>query len=154
MAMEKETRERMRERLDEALYAFRLGRTAAGEVRGWVRTVRQVLEIPAVEFARRLGMCREEVYRLEKSEEGAHIQLDTLRRAAEALDCELVYALMPQRGTLGEMAAAERAARELARREALAKADERRVAEGKPRKGRDPQLAAIKELLRMAGVKS
>jgi hypothetical protein len=51
------------------------------------------------------------------------------------------------------MAAARGVAREAARKRALAEADERRVAEGKPRKGRDPQLAAIKLLLKMAGIK-
>jgi hypothetical protein len=34
-----------------------------------------------------------------------------------------------------------------------AETDERRLQEGKPRRGRDPQLAAIKELLRLAGIK-
>jgi hypothetical protein len=51
------------------------------------------------------------------------------------------------------MAAARGVAREAARKQARADADERRVAEGKPRKGRDPQLAAIKMLIRMAGIK-
>ena len=35
--MEKESREEMRQRLDEAVLGFRLGRTAAGEVAGWLR---------------------------------------------------------------------------------------------------------------------
>jgi transcriptional regulator with XRE-family HTH domain len=112
-----------------------------------------MLEIPVDEFAERLGVSRREIFRLEKSEEEARIQLGTLRRAAEALDCELIYALTPRQGTLGEMAAVRGAAREAARKQARADADERRVAEGKPRKGRDPQLAAIKMLLKMAGIK-
>jgi ABC-2 type transport system ATP-binding protein len=132
---------------------YRLGRTAAGEMAGWLRALRQMLEIPVDEFAQRLGVSRREIFRLEKSEEESRIQLGTLRRAAEALDCELIYALTPRQGTLGEMAAVRGAAREAARKQAQADADERRVAEGKPRKGRDPQLAAIKMLLRMAGIK-
>jgi predicted DNA-binding mobile mystery protein A len=150
--MEKETRERMRQRLDEAALGYRLGRTAAGEMGSWLRTLRQALGVPVEEFAQRLGVNQREIFRLEKYEEEARIQLGTLRRAAEALDCELVYALTPRRGTLGEMAAAQRAKRETARKEARAEADERRVSEGKPRRGRDPQLAAIKELLRLAGI--
>jgi len=151
--MEQKTRERMLKRLDEAALGYRLGRTAAGEMAGWVRTLRQLLVVPVDEFAHRVGVSRVEIFRLEKSEEEARIQLGTLRRAAEALDCELIYALTPRQGTLGEMAAVRGAAREAARKEARADADERRVAEGKPRKGRDPQLAAIKMLLKMAGIK-
>jgi len=97
-------------------------------------------------------VSRREIFRLEKSEEESRIELGTLRRAAEALDCELVYALTPRRRTLNEMAAAQRAKRETARKQARAEMDERRVAEGKPRRGPDPQLAAIKELLRLAGI--
>jgi predicted DNA-binding mobile mystery protein A len=151
--MEQETRKCRLKRLDEAALGYRLGRTAAGEIAGWLRALRQTLEIPVDEFARRLGVSRREVFRLEKSEEEARIQLGTLRRAAEALDCELIYALTPRQGTLGEMAAVRGVAREAARKQARADADERRVAEGKPRKGRDPQLAAIKMLIRLAGIK-
>jgi len=154
MGISRESKAQIRQRLEDGLPGYRMGRAATGEMGSWVRAVRQSVGMPAVEFTRRMGVREQEVYRIERAEQKSSLELGTLRRAAEALDCELVYALMPQRGTLGEMAAAERAARELARREALAKADERRVAEGKPRKGRDPQLAAIKELLRMAGVKS
>ena len=134
-------------------HGYRLGRAAAGERSSWVRALRQAVGISAVEFARRMGVSTREVFRLEKAEEESRIQLGTLRRAAEALDCELIYALTPKRGTLGEMAAVRRVAREAARKQARADADERRVAEGKPRKGRDPQLAAIKLLLKMAGIK-
>ncbi len=93
------------------LLAFRAARIAAGERRGWLRAVRQVVGIPVKEVARRLGVCRWEVFRLEKSESESRIMLGTLRRAAEALDCDLVYALTPRQGTLEELAAEQRAAR-------------------------------------------
>jgi transcriptional regulator with XRE-family HTH domain len=37
------------------------------------------------------------VTRLEQSEAGDRIRLDTLRRAADALECDLVYLLIPRR---------------------------------------------------------
>jgi len=86
--MEQETRKCLLKRLDEAALGFRLGRTAAGEMAGWVRSLRQMLEIPVDEFAGKLGVSRREIFRLEKSEEESRIQLGTLRRAAEALDCD------------------------------------------------------------------
>lgn len=108
-----------RQKLDETLLAFRAARIAAGERRGWLREVRQVVGIPVKEVARRLGVCRWEVFRLEKSESESRIMLGTLRRAAEALDCDLVYALTPRKGTLEELAAEQRAAREKEREAAL-----------------------------------
>jgi predicted DNA-binding mobile mystery protein A len=108
-----------RQKLDETLLAFRAARIAAGERRGWLREVRQVVGIPVKEVARRLGVCRWEVFRLEKSESESRIMLGTLRRAAEALDCDLVYALTPRTGTLEELAEEQKAAREKEREAAL-----------------------------------
>lgn len=48
-----------------------------------------------VQFAARLRIRPQSVKALEKSEANGAIQLKTLRRAAEALDCTLVYALVP-----------------------------------------------------------
>ena len=48
-----------------------------------------------VQFGRRLGIRPQSIEALEKSEANGSIQLKTLRRAAEALDCKLVYALVP-----------------------------------------------------------
>jgi len=118
-----------RKKLDETLLAFRVARTAAGETAGWLRAVRQAVGMPVDEVARRLGVCRWEVFRLEKSESESRIMLGTLRRAAAALDCELVYALAPREGTLEELAAMHKAAHEKAREES----HEKRRAEAKAR---------------------
>ncbi len=110
-----------REKLDEKLLAFRAARIAAGERTGWLREVRQAANIPVKEVARRLGVRKTEVYRLEKSEIESKIILGKLRQAAEALDCDLVYALTPRKGTLEELAAEQKAAREKEREAALEK---------------------------------
>jgi len=110
-----------RQELDEMLLVFRAARIAAGERNGWLRAVRQVTNIPVKEVARRMGVRKTEVYRLEKSEIESKIILGTLRRAAEALDCDLVYALTPRKGTLEELAAEQKAAREKEREAALEK---------------------------------
>jgi predicted DNA-binding mobile mystery protein A len=70
---------------------------AARPPRGWVRAVREALGMSTAQFARRLGVAQPSVVALERSEAAGRIQLDTLRRAAEALDCTLVYALVPNR---------------------------------------------------------
>jgi predicted DNA-binding mobile mystery protein A len=47
------------------------------------------------QLAKRLGVRQPSVVALEQSEAKGTIELATLRRAAEALDCTLVYALVP-----------------------------------------------------------
>ncbi|MGC1284121.1 MAG: hypothetical protein WA895_14400, partial [Streptosporangiaceae bacterium] len=57
------------------------------------------------------------VTRLEQSEAANRIRLDTLRRAADALGCDLVYLLVPRRPLT---AVVHERARELARSQAAA----------------------------------
>jgi predicted DNA-binding mobile mystery protein A len=45
----------------------------------------------------RLGITAGAVTRLEQSEAADRVQLETLRRAADALGCDLVYLLVPRR---------------------------------------------------------
>jgi predicted DNA-binding mobile mystery protein A len=49
------------------------------------------------QFARRLGVSQPRIIELEKSEVSGSVTLHTLQRAAEALGCRLVYALVPDR---------------------------------------------------------
>ena len=62
----------------------------------------------------RLGVTKHEIFRLEKAEQESRIVLANLRRGAIALGCELVYALVPREGSLEDLSAAEKAAREAA----------------------------------------
>ncbi len=63
---------------------------------GWIKAVREGLGIAATHLAARLGVTTSTVTRLETSEAEDTISLATLRRAAEALGCELHYALVPK----------------------------------------------------------
>jgi len=65
--------------------------------RGWIRAVREALGMSAAALAVRLGITAGAVTRLEQSEAADRVQLDTLRRAADALGCDLVYLLVPRR---------------------------------------------------------
>lgn len=81
--------------IDRATLAIRRARfvTPPG---GWIRSIRQALGMTQAELAAILGVNQKSVHRLEISEALRKIQLDSLQRAAEALDCELVYALVPR----------------------------------------------------------
>lgn len=82
--------------------------------RGWIRAIRDALGMTAEQLGTRMGVSQPTVQRLEVSEASGSIQLSTLKRAAEALDCELVYVLLPRRPLRD---AYDARAREAARRE-------------------------------------
>ena len=84
-------------RLDSRVQPLRADQGAMAVPRGgWLRAIRSALGMSLEDLAGRLGIARSSVLRLETSEQRGSIQLDTLRRAAEALGCELVYALIPK----------------------------------------------------------
>lgn len=63
---------------------------------GWLRAIRESLGMSATTLASRLQIAIGGVARLERSELKGSIQLDSLRRAADALDCDVAYVLVPR----------------------------------------------------------
>ena len=105
--------QRVRLRLDERLAALKPWDRFEPPPKGWIRAIRDALGMSGVQLARRLQIRPPSLAALEKSEADGTIQLKTLRRVAEALDCKLVYALVPNE-TLE--AAVHRRARKIATR--------------------------------------
>lgn len=93
--MRTEVRQRARQRLDERLRPLKQLERFQAPPKGWIRAIREALGMSGVQFARRLKVSPQSVDALEKSEANGSIKIETLRRAAEALDCTLVYALVP-----------------------------------------------------------
>jgi len=86
------------DRLDERLEPWS-GLVRAGPPRGgWVRALRQALGMSCPQLAARLSISRQGVIDLETREASGKITLAALGRAAEALDCDLVYAVVPRHG--------------------------------------------------------
>jgi predicted DNA-binding mobile mystery protein A len=108
--------EKARDSLDRRLAALRPVDRFDRPSRGWVRAIRDALGMSTTQMARRLGVDQSNVVRLEQSEMNDTVRLGTLRRAAEALDCTLVYALVPNSSLTDAVAAQTRkvAAAELA----------------------------------------
>lgn len=104
-------RTRARDRLDQKVQAMKPVDRFAVPPKGWIRAIRDAIGMTGPQLGHRLGMTAQGVVSLEKSEAHGKIQLSTLRRAAEAMDCILVYALIPKT-SLKEMV--DRRARELA----------------------------------------
>ena len=84
-----------RARLDERLTQFGPAARYRPPNRGWIRAIREALGMSTAQLAKRLGVRQPSIVDLERSEETGSIELATLRRVAEALDCTLVYALVP-----------------------------------------------------------
>jgi predicted DNA-binding mobile mystery protein A len=93
--MNNNPKQRARQRLDERLLALKPEERFHAPPKGWLRAIREAVGMTGVQFANRLRIRPQSVEALEKSEATGTIQLKTLRRAAEALDCTLVYALVP-----------------------------------------------------------
>ncbi len=81
--------------------------------RGWLRAIRTALGMTSGQLARRLQTSQSAVIEYEQREIAGTISLATLRRVAAAMDCDLVYALVPRR-PLREVV--ERQAEDVARR--------------------------------------
>lgn len=82
--------------------------------KGWIRAIRDALGMSGPQLGKRMGVKAQSITDIEKSEASETIQLKTLRRVAEALDCIVVYALIPK-SSLEEMV--QTRAREIARKE-------------------------------------
>lgn len=82
--------------LDAALDRWRNADLPPRPPSGWIKAIREGLGMTATHLAGRLGVTTSTVTRLETSEADDTISLGTLRRAAEALGCEVHYALVPK----------------------------------------------------------
>jgi predicted DNA-binding mobile mystery protein A len=86
-----------RARLDERLEQFGPAEQYRPPARGWIKAVREALGMSTAQLAKRMGIRQPSIIDLERSEEKGTIELATLRRVAQALDCSLVYALVPNK---------------------------------------------------------
>lgn len=87
----------MIKQLDKQLKEWqRLARKYARPRKGWVKTIRLALGISAEQFAKRLGLTLGRINQLEKAEIHNAVSLRTLNEAANALDCELIYVIVPK----------------------------------------------------------
>lgn len=93
--MKPELRQRARQRIDERLSALKPQDRFAPPPKGWIRAIRDALGMTGVQLAARMKVRPQTIEALEKSEASGSVQLSTLRRAAQALDCTLIYALVP-----------------------------------------------------------
>ncbi len=85
-----------RRQLDKRTRSWRESGDFARPPRGWIKAIREALGMTTAQLAKRLGVSQSRVVVLEKAEIEGSLTIHSLERAAQALDCQLIYALVPR----------------------------------------------------------
>lgn len=88
--------EAARRALDDRLKPLRRSESLRAPPASWVKAIRQALGMTTAQLGRRMHVSQPRVVELEQAEAGRSLTLQSLERAAEALGCRLVYALVPK----------------------------------------------------------
>ena len=102
--MKPEYRDLRLKQLAATLDKFTDAKQTARPVRGWLRAVREALGVSQQEVATAAKVKRQSVIGFEEAEASDRITLHNLRRVADAMGCELVYAIVPKSGSIQELA--------------------------------------------------
>jgi predicted DNA-binding mobile mystery protein A len=85
----------MREQIQESLNNFLELTKKPIPKKGWIRTIREALGMSSNVLAERLGCTRANISSIEQRERKGTITLETMEEVAQALNCKLVYCLVP-----------------------------------------------------------
>lgn len=86
------------QQIDDALAPYRSLIDLQPPTRGWVRVIKEALGMTSRQLASRIGVrAPQTVEDMQEYEASGTIKLQTLRKLAAALDCQLVYALVPRK---------------------------------------------------------
>lgn len=84
------------EQLQSSLRAYEELRAKRAPPRGWLKEIREALGMTERQQAARLGVTGAAVHKSERSEADERITLGQLRKMADGLGCDLVYAIVPR----------------------------------------------------------
>ena len=86
-----------RRNLDKKLAALQNVDLLVRPSRGWIKAIREALGMTTTQLGKRLGVTQSRVIAIEQAEVKKSITLNSLEKAAQAMDCQLVYVLLPKR---------------------------------------------------------
>ncbi|PCI00969.1 MAG: DNA-binding protein [Zetaproteobacteria bacterium] len=86
----------IRQQLDKKLQNFASLKDSPPPMKGWIRAIRDALGMTGEQLARRIGVQKQRVAALEKAEVEGSATINSMKKAAEAMDCVFVYALVPR----------------------------------------------------------
>ena len=70
---------------------------------GWVRAIREALGMTQGQLGERIKVSRQSIQDFERAEADRRITMESLDRLAAAMGCKVVYALVPEYGTLEDI---------------------------------------------------
>jgi predicted DNA-binding mobile mystery protein A len=102
--MKSEFRNLRLQQLERSMQPFLAAREVPRPQRGWIRAIREASGMTLRELATRMKSSLSLAAQFERSEAEYRITLNSLRQVADALGCDLVYALVPKRGDIQDLA--------------------------------------------------
>ncbi len=121
--------------LDRTAARLKAAGTLSAPTKGWIRTLREALGITTAQLARQLGLRQQSIVGFEKREPAGEITLKQLRKIADALDCDVICAMVPRKSLRERV---ERRAADLAKLEIASVAHSMAL----EAQGTDPRLKA------------
>ena len=94
--MKRKTRTQVRRTLDSRLKNVPATSIFNAPKQSWIKTIRESLGMSAKDLGARLEVSQQAVLSLELSEAEGRIRINSLRKAAEALQCDFVYTFIPK----------------------------------------------------------
>ncbi len=91
------------EQLDSKLKPFMTVKNIQVPERGWIHTVRTTLNMTLQQLGHKLNMTSQGVKDTEERETSGSVSIKTLRETANAMDMQLIYALVPKQNSIKEL---------------------------------------------------
>lgn len=92
----------LREQLDNKLSILREFSVQGLTSIGWIKTIREALGMTSKDLAYRVGVNQSRISHMEQAEVEGNIKISTMKKIADALEMDFVYAFVP-RTSLNEM---------------------------------------------------
>lgn len=92
----------LREQLDNKLSKLREFSVQGLTSIGWIKTIREALGMTSKDLASRVGVNQSRIIHMEQAEVDGNIKISTMKKVADALEMDFVYALVP-RTSLNDM---------------------------------------------------
>ena len=90
----------IQKQMDELIQSFVLGKQNAQTSAGWIQSARLALGMSLRQLAERVGVSVSALTNFEKREQADSVSLATLKKAANAMDMELVYYFKSKDGSI------------------------------------------------------
>ena len=90
----------IQKQMDELIQTFVSGKQNVQTSAGWIQSARLALGMSLKQLAERVGVSVSALTNFEKREQADSVSLATLKKAANAMDMELVYYFKPKDGSI------------------------------------------------------